>query len=150
MQLHAFYLDALGKDYQNSEAEPHIQSLINISLPTSSTYIKRAFLYPLLPHKEADHLRFRKEAMGEKKARHEAMMRAFGVSDLSTWLQSTPFGKYIIVYTERHSGTPATSEARLHQGDGSMAWKEISAELMDHTGLGYSDLSPDVAWLSAS
>ncbi len=148
LKLRAFYLDALGKDYSNSEGEPHITSLLNISLPTTSSYIKRGFLYPLLPQKEEAHLRFSTEMMGEKKGRHETMMRAFRVSLLSTWLQSTPHGKYIVVYTERHVGTPATSEARLNQGEGSTAWQEIAFELMDHTGLSHSELSPDVEWLT--
>ena len=148
LNLRDFYLDVLGKDYMHSESEPLIQSLLSISLPTTSSFIKRAFFYPLLPHKEADHLRFRQEAMGEKRGRHEAMMRAFGVSHLSTWLQNSPQGKYIVVYTERDIATPMTSEARLQQGDASVAWNEIAAELTEHSGLNHSELSPDVEWLT--
>jgi hypothetical protein len=76
------------------------------------------------------------------------MMQAFGVSRLSTWLQTTPSHKYIVVYTERHADTPTTAPARLHQGQHSPEWQEIAASLMQHTGLTLGELSPDVEWLT--
>lgn len=148
LRLQNFYLDVLGKDYSRLEAEPHIETLLNISLPSSADYIKRAFLYPLLPDKEEAHKQFRKEAMGEKREQHEAMMRTFGISHLSSWLQTTSKGKYIIVYTERHINTPLTSTSRLKQGHDSMEWQEIASNLMNHTGLKLEELSPDVEWLT--
>jgi hypothetical protein len=67
---------------------------------------------------------------------------------LSTWLQSTPEGKYIVVYSERHVSTPTTPAARLNQAKGSSAWQEISSILCDHTGLKPDELSPDSEWLT--
>lgn len=54
-----------------------LETSLDISLPTSSSYIKRAFLYPLSPNKEEQHRHFGQEAMSNKKKRHETMMRAF-------------------------------------------------------------------------
>lgn len=148
LKVRNFYFMVLGKDYTLPEVEPRIETLLDISLPTVTDCIKRAFIYPLLPHKEEEHRHFREEAMGEKKRRHEAMMRAFGVSHLSTWLQTTPQGKYIVVYTERHVNTPESSTSRLKQGEGSAEWREIASSLMSHTGLNLDELSPDVEWLT--
>jgi hypothetical protein len=148
LKLQDFYQKVLGKNYSSPTIVPRCENLLDISLPTTSSYIKRAFFYPLLPHKEEAHHVFRREAMGEKRARHETMMQVFGVSRLSTWLQSTSEGKFIVVYTERHLETPSFSEARLRQGEGSIAWQEIANILMDHTGLALADLSPDVEWLT--
>jgi len=150
LQLRDFYLEVLGKDYSFPEVEPKLQHLLDISLPTKTQtqYIKRGFFFPLLREKEADHIRFKKEAMGKKRERHEESMQAFGVSHLSSWIQTTEQGKYLITYTERHKHTPDTSEARLQQAVHSSAWEEISSVLMDHTGLKLSELSPDVEWLT--
>lgn len=146
--LQKFYQNVLGKDYSLPEVEPQLESLLNLSLPISSSYIKRSFLYPLLSQEEEAHRHFSHEAMCEKRERHEAMMRVFGVSQLSTWLQTTSKEKYIVVYTERHHNTPATSQSRLEQGQGSDAWKEIATILMRHTGLTLDELSPAVEWLT--
>ncbi len=148
-KLHAFYKEVLGKDYSLQETEPKIEKLFDIELaPFVPGNIKKGFVYPLLPDKEQEHRKFRSESMGLKRSRHEASMRAFGVSRLSTWLQSTPEGKYIVVYSERQANCPKTPEERLARGNESQEWQEIAVELMDHTGLSYQDLSPDVVWLT--
>lgn len=148
LKLQNFYLTVLGKDYILLKAEPSIEALLDISLPTSTDSIKRAFLYPLLPHKEEEHRHFRQQAMGEKRGRHEAMMRAFGVTRLTSWLQTISNEKCIIVYTERHINTPQNSTSRLKQGQDSPEWQEIACDLSNHTGLKMDELSPDVEWLT--
>jgi len=148
LKLQHFYLTVLGKDYSLSDAAPSIEGLVDISLPSSTEYIKRAFLYPLLPRKEGEHRYFSQQAMGEKRGRHEAMMCAFGVSHLSTWLQTTSHGKYVVVYTERHINTPQNPNSRLEQGQDSAEWSEIASDLTSHTGLKMDELSPDVEWLT--
>ena len=148
VKLQSFYLNVLGKDYASPDAEPHIESILDIALPATGKMIKRSFFYPLLLHKEAAHRQFRKDSMGEKKARHEASMSAFGVSRFSSWLQTAPEGKFIVSYSERHINTPTTPEARLNQGKGSAAWQEISLILCEHTGLEPEALSPDSEWLT--
>jgi hypothetical protein len=148
LKLQDFYQKALGKDYSSPQVVPQIENLLDISLPTTPSFIKRAFFYPLLHEKEEAHQHFSKEARGEKRMRHESMMRAFGVSRLSTWLQSTSDGKYIVVYTEGHKESYSSSEERLKQGEGSIAWQEIANILRDHTDLGLDELSPDVEWLT--
>lgn len=146
--LQNFYLNVLGKDYALLDAEPQIELLSDIQLTPVYSLMKRAFFFPLLPHKEAAHRRFREEIAKEKRARHEASMKAFGVSRLSTYLQSVGDKKYIVVYTERRMNTPHQSLERLNAGRNSLEWQEISKELMDHTGLSYEELSPDVEWLT--
>jgi hypothetical protein len=148
VKLQNFYQNVLGKNYASLEAEPHIESMLDIALPSSEKIVKRGFFFPLLSHKEEAHRLFRQESMGAKKERHETSMKAFGVSRLSTWLQSTTAGKYIVVYSERHVHTPTTPAARLSQAKGSSAWQEISSILCDHTGLKPDELSPDSEWLT--
>ncbi len=149
LKLHKFYLDVLGKDYANPQSEPQIENIFDITLPSPSDgFIKRGFFYPLLNHKEKEHRHFRKEAMGEKKGRHEASMKAFNVSKLTVWLQTVQDKKFLVVYSERAKNTPETSAKRLEMGKNSEAWQEIAATLADHTGLDLSQLSPDVEWLT--
>ncbi len=148
LSLQSFYLNVLGKDYALLDVEPKIELLSDIELPRPSSFMKRSFFFPLLPHKEAAHRRFRQEIMGRKRARHEAFMKAFGVSRLSTYLQSVGDTKYIVIYTENHINTPSKSLERLDAGKNSPEWQENSKELMDHTGLSYEELSPDVEWLT--
>jgi hypothetical protein len=143
VKLQKFYQEVLGKDYSLPDAEPRLENLQNTSLPVSRNYIKRAFFAPLLPGKEEAHRQFRKDAMGAKKERHEASLRSFGVFHLSVWLQTTPSAKYLVVYTERD---PSTRE----QKQNSPEWKEIAAILMDHTGLSFEEISPNVEWLTQS
>lgn len=150
LRLQHFYQTVLGKNYALPETEPHIEPLLDISLPPlSEGVMKRGFFFPLLPHKEEAHRRFRQEASTSQRGRHEASMRAFGVTRLSTWLHHAPEGKRIVVYTERCLSTPHTSSERLHVGESSPEWQGIAATLMDHTGLSYEGLSPDVEWLTA-
>lgn len=149
IKLQNFYQNVLGKDYISQDSEPQIESMLDIVLPTTEKIIKRGFFFPLLPEKEKAHRLFRKESMGEKRKRHESSMSAFGVSRLSTWLQSTSEGKYIVVYSERHILTPPSQKERLEQAHGSAAWHEISSILSDHTGLKLEELSPDSEWLTA-
>ena len=141
LKLHAFYLDVLGKDYSLLETEPKIELLMDLSLPSARVHAKCKWghCYPLLTDKEQEHRQFRKEAMGTKKTRHEATMRAFGSTRLSVWLQHTPNGKYIIGYNEAGD---------KKQGQDSEGWKDISAILMDHTGLPFDQLSPTLEWLT--
>lgn len=148
-ELQAFYQEVLGKDYALLEIEPKIELVFDVELsPFAAGSIKKGFVYPLLPHKEQEHRKFRLESMNKKRKRHEASMRAFGVSRLSTWLQSTPEGKYVVVYSEREANCPTTAQERLACGKESLEWQEIAKELIDHTGLQYQDLSPEVLWLS--
>lgn len=148
LKLQHFYQNVLGKNYSLPEIEPRIERLLEISLPPSSNFLKRGFFYPLLPSKEEEHRQFRKEAMGKKRGRHEAMMQAFGVSHLSAWLQKVENQQYIVIYTERRADTPFTPKERLRQGEGSVEWQEISAILMSHTGLRLDELSPNTEWLT--
>jgi hypothetical protein len=148
LNLHAFYLDVLGKDYRSPKAEPVMECVMDIALtPATPSMIKKGFVYPLLSHKEQDHRKFRKESMGPKKTRHETSLKAFGVSRLTNWIQETPEGKYIVVYTERSTNGEA-SELR-ERGRTSPEWQEIAKELVDHTGLPYEALNPEVEWLTA-
>jgi len=66
-------------------------------------------------------------------------MAAFGVYKLTSWLQTTPQGKYIVCYSEREHLNEAAS-----QGLNSPEWQEIAKELIDQTGLALKDLSPAV------
>ena len=138
--MHAFYLNVFGKDYRLSEIEPQIENLLEISLPkSSSSIVKKGFILPLLPHKEIEHRNFRRESMGIKKARHEASMHAFGLSHISSWLQTTPQGKCIVIYSEGNANVvPMTCPE----------WQEIAANLMEHTGLSLDQLLPDIEWLT--
>lgn len=142
--LQHFYLDVLGKDYASPATEPNIELLMDIAISTASpTSVKRGFFFPLLPHKEHEHRRFRRDAMGSEKHRHKASMEAFGVSHLSCWLQNTFQGKVIVVYSEAQESLASTQSGR-----NSDAWKEISAILREHTGLTQEQLNPDVEWLT--
>lgn len=85
--------------------------------------------------------------MSSQKARHEGSMAAFGVVRLTTWLQKTSKGNFVVVYSERHADEDS-SEARLEKGKNSKEWKDISAILLDHTGLSYQQLSPQIEHLS--
>lgn len=135
--LQRFYLDVLGKDYASPTAEPKIELLMDIAISTSlPAHVKRGFFFPLLPHKEQEHRRFRKETMGSEKQRHQTSMEAFGVSRLSCWLQNTPREKVLVMYSEAQE-TPTS----LKRGRDSEAWKEISAILQDHTGLAQQQLN---------
>jgi len=148
LHLRAFYQEVLGKDYSLPDSEPNIECLLDVTaLPTPENFIKKSFVYPLLPDKEAEHRKSRRLAMGEKKSRHIASLQAFDVYRLTSWLQTTAHGKFIVIYTERKNFN-GTQEERLKRGLNSSAWQEISAELMDQTGLSLHDLSPDVEWLS--
>jgi len=143
LDLHAFYLDAFGKDYRSVEVEPKIECLLDLSVPNKPpASVKKGFFYPLLPHKEQDHRRFRLESSGKKKERHLASMAAFGVYKLTSWLQTTPQGKYIVCYSEREHLDHAANK-----GLNSPEWQEIAKELIDQTGLSAKDLSPAVEWL---
>ena len=147
LDLHAFYLEAFGKEYKSPEIEPQIECLLDLSLPNKSSHlIKKGFVYPLLPHKEQEHRQFRAESGGKMKDRHLASMAAFGVSRLTSWLQTTPQGKYIVCYTERE-GHAETAAERVARGISSPEWQEISNKLVDQTGLAVEALSPDVEWL---
>lgn len=160
LQLQEFYKQVLGKDYSQPEVEPQIEQLLDISLPPCmivspyySRCFKRGFIYPLLPHKEKEHRQHRQEAMTHKRERHEAAMRAYGVHRLTSWLQDTPQGKYIVIYTEK-VGRYFTPEGdrievdRLAQGRLSPEWLEISHILADHTGLTMNELNPTIEWFT--
>lgn len=148
VQLHAFYLDVLGKDYKDPKIQPNIECLLDIAIPATSTkIIKKGFVYPLLAHKEQEHRTFRKESMSTMRERHEAFMRAFGVSRLMSWLQSTPDSKYIVYYSEREA-PPERTEERLARGKNSKEWLSISKALIEQTGLEYENLGPEVEWLT--
>lgn len=43
-----------------------------------------------------------------------------------------------------------TSEERYAKGKNSPEWQDVSKVLIDHTGLAYENLSPNVEWLTAN
>ncbi len=145
--LWTYYKEVLGRDYSEASTQPTLECLLDVSLPNSAPIVKKAFMYPLLPEKVEAHRQFRKDASGAGRARHEASMRAFGVSRLTTWLQTSPIGPYCIVYTERAPNNEQSAAKRLEAGN-SPQWQEIAATLQDHTGLSYTELSPNVEWLT--
>lgn len=148
LKLQAFYKDVLGKDYALESIEPEIECLLDVETSQErANMVKKGFIFPLLAHKEEAHRKSRREAMGAKKSRHIASLKAFDVYQLTSWLQTTAQGKYIVVYSERKEFS-GTKEERLRRGATSSEWQEISSELMDQTGLAFNDLSPDVEWLS--
>ncbi len=149
LTLQSYYRDVLGKDYSMRDIEPSIEALLDVSLPCSSPIVKKGFMYPILPEKVEAHKKFRNDSNRDRRTRHEASMRAFGVSRLTQWLQTTPTGTYCVVYTERLPNSEPSAEKRLEQGKNSPEWQEIAAILMDHTGLSYNELSPQVEWLTA-
>ena len=63
------HLDAFGKDYRSVEVEPKIECLLDLSVQNKPPApVKKGFFYPLLPHKEQDHQRFRLESSGKRRA----------------------------------------------------------------------------------
>lgn len=141
--LQQFYLDVLGKDYSMPSAEPNIELLMDLSVPNSAANIvKRGFFFPLLSHKEQEHRLFRQQTRNAPQ-RHKASMEAFGVSRLSCWLQNTPQGKVLVMYSEAEENPALTK-----RGKDSKAWQEIAEILKDHTGLTQEQLTPDVEWLT--
>jgi hypothetical protein len=149
LKLNDYYKDVFGKDYTKEEVYPKIDLMSDIALEGHSqpSLIRKGYVFPLLPHKLAEHKKFKQEVMGSKKSRHEASMKAFGVVRLTTWLQQMPDSHCVVVYSERHANLNSPAE-RLAQGSNCPEWKEISAILQDHTGLSYNDLSPDIEQLS--
>lgn len=149
MRIYNFYKEALGKDYRASDIEPKIEQLMDLTLgERPSQVIKRGYMLPLLPYKEEAHRQFRSESMGVKRTRHEASMRAFGVHRLTVWLQQTSGGKYIVVYSEKREESPEVMAEKSRQAKQSPAWQEISAILMDHTGLSLEAITPEIEWLT--
>ncbi|MCH9624930.1 MAG: hypothetical protein S4CHLAM123_00920 [Chlamydiales bacterium] len=111
LKLHAFYLDVLGKDYRQPEVEPALESLCHLSLSCASPILKRGFFYPLLPHMEQEHRHFCKEVMNTQQAQYRAWMKDLGLVHLSTWLQSTPEGNFLIAYTEKETSAALHGES---------------------------------------
>jgi len=148
LNLANFYQNTLGKDYQKPEAEPEIEFLLDVHVPTNLPQVKKAFFYPILADKVEAHRQFRKDSNGEKKMRHEASMKAFNVSHLSVWLQKVGHEYYSVVYTERRPDSQCDAAKRLERGMNSPEWQEIAKTLQEHTGLSHNELSPNVEWLT--
>jgi hypothetical protein len=149
LSVHSFYKEAFGKDYLDPSTEPRIECLLDISLPTvdSPNLLRRAFCWPLLDDKEEAHRHFREECRGVKRVRHEASMSAFGVSQLSSWLQTTAEGKFIITYSESLEPEKYYNQKAV-LGIDSPEYQEISAILREHTGLSSEQLLPGIEWLT--
>lgn len=145
LKLQSYYRDVLGKDYADSQTEPEVELLLDLSRPASSSdVLRRARCWPLLAHKEEEHRQFRKENMGSKRSIHEALMDAFGLTQLSSWIQTTPAGKWIILYVE--GGEFPEPEAIPKTAD----YEHICSTLEDHTGLNREELFPKLEWLTHS
>ncbi len=141
VKLWSYYKEVLGKDYSLPSAKPTLECLLDISLPSTTQVVKKAFMYPLLPEKVEEHRQFQKHTPSK-----ETFMRSFGLSRLTVWLQTGPY--YSIVYTERKPNNEQDPLKRLAAGS-TPEWEEMAALLQEHTGLSYRELSPNVEWLTA-
>ncbi len=143
--LHAFYLDVLGKDYSLYSAEPQVECLLDMKLPLERKPITaKGFIYPLLPHMEEEHRKFRQESNGEKRGEHVAYLAELGVRRLTSWLQTTPHGKYIVTYTEKEF----REKDLCKEGHNSPEWQQIYDCIQEQTGLSKEALTPDLEQLS--
>lgn len=148
VDLHAFYLEVLGVDYRNPNLEPQLDCTLDIDFSSPDTPgTKRSFICPLLPNKEEEHRNFMADAMGSKRADPEAVMKTFGISRLTSWIQSTEEGKYVVTYAEYENKLENRSKIKP-KGENSPEWQSISRELMSHTGLSAEELIPNIEWLT--
>lgn len=149
LNLQKFYLEVLGKDYALEASEPKIECLSDRALhETADNTMRRVFFLPLRPEKLDAHRAFRQDAQGKNSKKHDALMDAFGTLRHIVFLQHDETGPVLIIDSDRKVNSARDAKERLALGDKAAAeWQEVAAIMMDHTGLSYNELSPDVECL---
>jgi len=149
LNLQKFYLEVLGKDYALEENEPRIECLADLSSEnTPEDSVRRVFFLPLLPEKVQEHIAFRKDPHMIHRKNRDALMQAFGTYRHIVWLQHDASGSFVVIDSERKKTSATCAEERLALGKKAPTeWQEQAALLMEHTGLSYNELSPDVELL---
>lgn len=71
---------------------------------------KVAFFAPIAEGKTEQARQFAKDWSGARKQEHEESRRRFGMSVESTWLQQTPQGNFLVIYTE------SENREKMHEG----------------------------------
>lgn len=146
--LHTFYKEVLGRDYLDPQTEPQVELLLELSLPSPTAFTKRkASCWPIQKDQEQAHRDFRKQCRTDKRRQHESIMSALGITRLSSWIQTTPEGLFMVNYSE-HLPQHEELLKKAKQSELSKEHEEIASSLDRHTGLSGEQRFPDVNWLT--
>lgn len=143
VELHAYYLNVLGKDYSSPEMAPKIDKVFDLALDHPSAPLKEhiGYMYPLLPGKVGAHKAYCQKAMSEKKEGILEMYRATGILRMTKWIQTKPTGDYVVYFQER-----SIPYVRKNLSEDPVMLKRLEP-LMEHTGLSSEALLPKVEHL---
>lgn len=130
LRIHAFYQEVIGKDYRDPATEPKIECLVDTARPGGKVVEKRGRCFSLRPEKEEAAREFNRTDW----------LHLFGITRYTKWLQQTPEGPMLVIYTEHDRPTSKVPESPL--------WEEVAEVFSDHTGLARNELVPSLERLT--
>ena len=145
-----FYLEGLGKDYQDPSAQPQLEQILDLDvdceITKNSEIVSRGFCFPLLPGKTAAHVEFCRACMEEKRELFESSLRSFGIRKISKYLQRAERQDYVVYYQELDVTRSREFQLqRPHETFAPFCW--VSEMLTDHTGMDYDARCPRLEFL---
>lgn len=155
VQLHALFLETLGKDYRDLLALPKIISPYARPLATPATLrgeiLFEADLLPLLPTKLYTYSRFCQHLLQDKKDFFEVYCRHSRIIRWCTWIQRGTHQDFILLYRVR-MGSPLGKRLQTPQEcrEKCVEYSWFTDRLMEYTGQPLEAIEPSSHWLTAS
>lgn len=155
VQLHALFLETLGKDYRDLLALPKIIAPYARPLAAPATLRGEIFfeadLIPLLPTKLYTYRRFCQHLIEDKKDFFDVYCRCSRIIRWCTWIQRGAHQDYILLYRVR-MGAPFGKKAQTPQEmrEKCVEYSWFTDRLMEYTGMPFESIEPSSHWLTAS
>lgn len=154
VQLHALFLETLGRDYRDLLALPKIISPYSRPLATSASLRGEVFfeadLLPLLPTKLYTYRRFCQHLIQDKKDFFDVYCRCSRIIRWCTWIQRGAHQDYMLLYRVRMGlplGKRQQTPKEMREKCVEYSW--FTDRLMEFTGMPFESIEPNSHWLTA-
>lgn len=155
VQLHALFLEMLGRDYRDLLALPKIIAPFARPLATPAALRGEVFfeadLIPLLPTKLYTYRRFCQHLIQEKKDFFDVYCRCSRIIRWCTWIQRGAHQDFILLYRVRMGPPPGKRQQTPQEmREKCVEYNWFTDRLMEYTGMPFENIEPTSHWLTAS
>lgn len=155
VQLHALFLETLGRDYRDLLALPKIIAPYSRPLAAPATLRGEIFfeadLIPLLPTKLYTYRRFCQHLIQDKKDFFDVYCRCGRIIRWCTWIQKGAHQDFILLYRVRMGAPPGRRQQTLQEmREKCVEYSWFTDRLMEYTGVPLERIEPSSYWLTHS
>ncbi len=146
--LHHLFQTFFGAEYSFFQPTLKIEQVLHLPIDQHmSKEYDFCYMLPLLSHKIDDHKEYCRAAMNEKREPTIKACQAFGMIEMTKWIQQSNDRNYVLYYQKMRQPIETSRQAFLALKDQPKAL-QATQTLREQTGLTFEELSPEIRCLS--